>query len=321
MDEQVELARPTPAPPRRRRARRPRRRGRRTASPAPSRPTTRARARCASIRSPWKVKASSAPSSASRFAIAHAIERLLATPMIRARFPANRATLRSYGYSAVRAPPRRIHRTRRGARRHVGCLCCLPADRAALWRGRDPARPRRHDHDPGRPSQRPRHRHPDAGRPAARRLLAHARRQQRHPPPERAEPQREGLHRKAPAGAAGRGRVAEAGDPGGDRQAQLHPAPERDGGRAARDRAGEGREAVLRAQALSELPLHARAQPQPRPDRRGRARGRGRRQRRGDEDRRRRRRHRSEEPLLRPAGLQRIRPASRRAARSGRRRR
>ena len=34
----------------------------------------------ASIRSPWKVKASSAPSSARRLAIAQAIDRLLATP-------------------------------------------------------------------------------------------------------------------------------------------------------------------------------------------------------------------------------------------------
>ena len=40
-----------------------------------------------SIRSPWYVNASSAPPSASRFAIAHAIERRLATPRTRARFP------------------------------------------------------------------------------------------------------------------------------------------------------------------------------------------------------------------------------------------
>src|SRR5262249_43836872 len=43
-----------------------------------------------SIRSPWKVNASCAPSSASRFAIAQAIERRLATPRTRPRFPSNR---------------------------------------------------------------------------------------------------------------------------------------------------------------------------------------------------------------------------------------
>ena len=195
-----------------------------------------------SIRSPWKVKASSAPSSARRLAIAHAIERLLATPMIRARFPANRATWRSYGYSAVRAPPRRIPRTRRGADRHVGCCRCLPADRAASRRAGDPARPRREDHGPGRSPQGPHHRHPDAVRPATRRLLAHALRQQRHAPAERAEPRREGLRRQAAAGAAGRRRFAEARDPERHSRAQLHAAPERDGRRAAGDAAGEGGE-------------------------------------------------------------------------------
>ena len=40
-----------------------------------------------SIRSPWKVNASSAPSSCRRFAIAQAIDRLLATPRISACLP------------------------------------------------------------------------------------------------------------------------------------------------------------------------------------------------------------------------------------------
>ena len=234
-----------------------------------------------SIRSPWKVKASSAPSSARRLAIAQAIERLFATPMIRARFPANRDTRRSYGYSAVRAPPRRLSRTRHGAHRHVRCCGCFSADRAARWRAPDPPRSRRQDHRSGRSSQGPDHRHPDAGRPAARRVLPHARRQQRHAQAERAEPRRQGLCRQAAAGTARSYRDAEAGDPERHRRAQLHVAPERDGGRAAHDAAGESGQALLRAQALSELPLHARAQPQPRPDRRGRARGSRRRQRRG----------------------------------------
>ena len=51
-------------------------------------PTDSARSRTFfSIRSPWKVKASWAPSSASRFAIAHAIERLFATPSTKPRLP------------------------------------------------------------------------------------------------------------------------------------------------------------------------------------------------------------------------------------------
>ena len=48
------------------------------------------------------MKAIVAPPSASRFAIAHAIERLLATPSTSARFPSNiRATLLGFGYPAV----------------------------------------------------------------------------------------------------------------------------------------------------------------------------------------------------------------------------
>src|SRR5688500_14408518 len=60
-----------------------------------------------SIRSPWNVNASSAPSSASRRAIAHAIERLLATPRTSARLPSNlptAASLRQSGKSAGTLP-------------------------------------------------------------------------------------------------------------------------------------------------------------------------------------------------------------------------
>src|SRR5918995_362961 len=69
-----------------------------------------------SIRSPWNVKASSAPSSARRRAIAHAIERLFATPSTSARLPSNlptAASLRQSGKSAG---------TLRSVRRLVGSI-------------------------------------------------------------------------------------------------------------------------------------------------------------------------------------------------------
>src|SRR4051812_10463609 len=53
-----------------------------------------------SIRSPWNVNASWAPSSARRFAIAQAIERLLATPRTSPFFPSN--TRRGYRAQGMR---------------------------------------------------------------------------------------------------------------------------------------------------------------------------------------------------------------------------
>src|SRR5918994_3011235 len=156
-----------------------------------------------SIRSPWKVKASSAPSSARRRAIAQAIDRLLATPMIRARLPANRDTSRSYGYAGLRAPPRGISRTECGARGHRDRVRRLSTGGAAARGGRDPARARRHDYDSGRPPEGPAHDHPHARRPAARRLLARARRRNRDPQAEHRESRGEGLRGQAAAGAAG----------------------------------------------------------------------------------------------------------------------
>ena len=47
-----------------------------------------------SMRSPWYVNASCAPSAASRSAIAQAIERLFATPSTSACFPSNRPAMR-----------------------------------------------------------------------------------------------------------------------------------------------------------------------------------------------------------------------------------
>ena len=53
-----------------------------------------------SIRSPWNVKASSAPSAASRRAIAQAIDRLFATPRTSARLPSNLPTAASLRQAA-----------------------------------------------------------------------------------------------------------------------------------------------------------------------------------------------------------------------------
>ena len=58
-----------------------------------------------SIRSPWYVNASCAPSAASRSAIAHAIERLLATPSTSACLPSKR-----FGMRAILCEPApRVH--------------------------------------------------------------------------------------------------------------------------------------------------------------------------------------------------------------------
>src|SRR5918994_5619848 len=220
-----------------------------------------------SIRSPWKVKASSAPSSARRRAMAQAIDRLLATPMIRARLPANRDTSRSYGYCAVRAPPRGISRAQRGARSHGHRVRGLSTGGAPSRRGRDPARARGDDHRPGRAPQGPRHRHPHAGRATARRVLPDARRLERHAPAECRDPERQGLRREAPQRPASRRRDAEACDSVGARAAQLHGAAQRHRGRHSYDRAGPRREALVRAEALSQLPVLARSEPQSRTDR------------------------------------------------------
>src|SRR3989440_2407462 len=60
-----------------------------------------------SIRSPWKVNASSAPSSASFRAIPQAIERLLATPRTRPRLPSNLPTARESNGVGYASPLRR----------------------------------------------------------------------------------------------------------------------------------------------------------------------------------------------------------------------
>src|SRR5262249_48870984 len=72
-----------------------------------------------SIRSPWYVNASCAPPSASRFAIAHAIERRFATPPTSPCFPSYAPILGEHTREGLRlAPrrrdPRRLERDRRG---------------------------------------------------------------------------------------------------------------------------------------------------------------------------------------------------------------
>ena len=211
---------------------------------------------------------------------------------------------RNGGYSAIRAPPRWIDRAPRGAHSHRDFCCGIPADRTAARRGRDPARASWDDHRAGRSSPGPDHGHPHAVRPTACRLLTHARRHELQQPAEHIEPGVESVCREAPARAAGGRRDVEACDPRGDGPAELHDPAERHGRGAACDPVGAGGEALVRAQALSELPLHPRTRPQSRPDRRGRRRHRRRNGRRGSEDRGRRRRRRSFEQILRPGGLQ-----------------
>ena len=269
-----------------------------------------------SIRSPWNVNASSAPSSASRFPIAHAIERLFATPRISARLPSNRftpASLRSIEprdsdsrgrwLLSGRAPPPGTRCTLRGAPdRDVRC-CRAEADRAPRRRVRGAARPRRHDHRAARAPQGPPDGDRHAGAAPARRPLPQLHGPQRLAPPRHLQQQLPRL-RHAASRRSGQGRGdPEAGDPIGPGDAELHAAPERDGGGAPGEEAGDRRQAPLRAQGVPEPALHARDEPQPRPDPRRRARRGRRRRRRGHEDRDRRRRRRSGEPVLRARRL------------------
>ena len=142
--EQVEPAVERLADLARRRARCPRRSGRRTPSRAGCRPAPRARGRSVSIRSPWYVNASRAPPSASRRAIAHAIERLFATPRTSPVFP-SKSTGGLYGTSAtlgVLAPPSSIFAALAALTRRSGSLRCLPADPPRFRRAQRAARAR-----------------------------------------------------------------------------------------------------------------------------------------------------------------------------------
>ena len=151
--EHVELARPRLRRPRRRRARRPRPSERRRTSRA-GEPTEPASSRTLlSIRSPWNVKASSAPSAASRRAIAHAIERLFATPRIERALALEPQPLarESSASPGERAPPRRIACTRawRSLRDSPRRSAASSRSTGQPRRGSQlPARARRHDRVP-----------------------------------------------------------------------------------------------------------------------------------------------------------------------------
>ncbi len=152
-----------------------------------------------SIRSPWKVNASCAPPSASRCAIAHAIERLLATPSTSPRFPSkgsghSTATPTTVAPYARRGRHRSIVGDRRRAlpgapRAAAGIVVGLsptagaPSRRA---RGLRRLRPRG-----GRGGRGARARAPSADRPA--------RQQRRHRRPRRTSSTRPGADRAADA--------------------------------------------------------------------------------------------------------------------------
>ena len=116
------------------------------------------------MRSPWYVNASCAPSAASRSAIAHAIERLFATPSTSACFPSNLPGIRRSYYGRVRdarVRARRLHVPAPGG-------APVPARQVPAWCARRPSASR---------SRRPRRRRRDVGRPPsdARRGLGRAR--------------------------------------------------------------------------------------------------------------------------------------------------
>src|SRR5437763_4718235 len=248
-----------------------------------------------SIRSPWKVNASSAPSSASLRAMPHAIERLLATPKPRPRLPSNLPTAREsnrVGYPSPLAPRDRFLRPRGGASRRGSDGSGPPADQALVRRGDAAAPSRRHHPHPCRPRERPGSRDRDAEAAAARRRirLANARLSVIHPAPRRPD----GVLPRLPGarlhGATSRDGGAAPGDPGSEDWPPFSDRPRRADGQHPGEAPAGARQARLRREGLPERPLHAPHRPAPRGHRRRRAaRGDGRARRR-DQDRRGRRR-------------------------------
>src|SRR4051794_18687138 len=168
-----------------------------------------------SIRSPWYVKASLAPPSASRAAIAHAIERLLATPRTSPVFP-SKAIQRLYESSATlpALAPLFPPRVARGAVLGPRVRRRPPAGSAELRRARVSARARRHGDDPEAPvdGTDPRDRHAEAAAARAG-LRPRALRGRLREPAERPLLRVEGLPRAHPGRADGCDREAAAGDP------------------------------------------------------------------------------------------------------------
>src|SRR5262249_49858068 len=114
-----------------------------------------------SIRSPWYVKASLAPPSASRRAIAHAIERLLATPRTSPVFP-SKSIRGLYGLSATLGclAPHPLPCPRGGAHDRSCRIGRVQADPPRLRRADDSEGPHRHadadERDPERAHTRDR---------------------------------------------------------------------------------------------------------------------------------------------------------------------
>ena len=174
-----------------------------------------------SMRSPWNVNASSAPSSASARAIDHAIERLLATPRTSPCFPSNRPAMRARVYA----------RRRPCAGSSLIALVTALVASASASAGLVPSK--RHFGDVTIPRLRARHDRGAAGRHArkgdgdrhARAAAARAgvRRRARLPALPAAARRRHrrvaGLPRARRHGAAGRDRPASKGDPAGTRLA------------------------------------------------------------------------------------------------------
>src|SRR5918992_651779 len=279
-----------------------------------------------SSRSPWNVNAREAPSSASRRAIAHAIERRLATPSTSPVLPSKRMAARSYETRAAAtlgpdfggfhfpifrlpschfAAPRRSSDRRRGARIGRSSLGGPATRPARLRRTARPARPHRRAADPARAAQWTHPRDRPARAAAAGRVAGRPPAPERHRAgaAERAERVVAGLPPPAGLGTARRDPRAEARDPRREGGPPLRHPPERDHRRPAGLAASGARPQLLRDARLPERALLARDEPEPVGDRRRRDERGDRRARRRDQDRRRRRRRRPAERVLQPRRL------------------
>src|SRR5438132_12784601 len=229
-----------------------------------------------SIRSPWNVKASDAPPAASRLAIAHAIERLFATPRTRPRLPENGwSTGRSCGTLNFLAPPTRSRALLGGARPlgRLGSNSAAKADQApSRRRAHAAADAPRGDPGPRGPRLGPRD---GAGRPepAAARDRAGPRAPCLRYPPE-AELAHHRLARlpRPPQPGAGRGgganrpRDSAVPDPGA-----LPDPPRRSGAHAPLPQAAGARATLVRPADLPQPSLPPRHEPHPGRDPRRRA--------------------------------------------------
>ena len=267
VDEQVELAVPAPRRPRGRRARRPRRSGRRTRSRAGA---DRAGELADVALDPLALEGEGELARPRRRAAARSPRRSSACSRRRGSARASRRTddiAASLGYvwRACAASSDRSHSARRSWPRRLRPPSFQPIDR----RRGEVELPRVRAGTitvPAGARTRPDHRHPDARR--SRRsppIRARSRRTSARAAAETSSALVARVRREAPARPAGRGRAAAARDPGGARCGAATPSSST-GWRSScprRSCATRG-QALVHAQALPELPLHARAQPQPR---------------------------------------------------------